>query len=481
MGEPVAVSKGKGSNAARYGQAGLARHVNAYVEDIGEDGKHPDAVYAINGWRLFSTLANGSGLRTMLELESVLLAVSGQLLFRLNSAGVATLVGGIPSDGLVTMVRNRKLPNPQVAIVCDGLWFIYQGGTLTQGTDPDLPPPIAVCEIDGYFIFIIADGRWFIAGPNEGLLINPLDFAEAEASSDANVMAVVRGRTLIILGSKSAEFWDPNGNPTFPFSRTTAIDIGCFAAASVAKVLMTKKDAPSAETVIFCGTDSNGAYSGVMALSGYSAVKISTAEVDRLVRNEPNKASITGTGWTEDGHAFYCLSGSTFSKCYHNGEWHDRQSFGQQRWNASCHAQFAGMVLFGHASTNKIYESRFDLLDEDGNPIVFQIQPPPIHMAPRAFLCNQFWADFITGVGQVVGADEEVNPVVSFDYSRDGGASFAAQRQLSLGTTAQRTTRVKMRTLGRFDQNGMIPRFTCTAKVTKGLQQLWIDPVPLRG
>lgn len=482
MGDPIPVSKGKGSNAARYAQAGQARHVNCYTEETGEEGKTVDIIVAINGWELVATLTNGAGLRKMLVVDSQLLAISGRLLFSTNIGfSPITTVGGIPSDGPVTMVHNRKTPNKQVAIVCDGLYFFYEAGTLTPGADPDLPPPIAVTEVDGYFVFIIEDGRWYLAGPNTSD-IDALDLAEAEASADSNVTAVVRGRTLIILGEKSAEFWDPNGSGDFPFSRTTAIDVGCYAAKTVDKLLVVSKNAPAVETVMFCGTDHNGAYSGVMALNGYTAAKISTPEVDRLVRDEPDKSSLEAMAFIEDGIPRYVLSGSSFTKAYNaaKGEWFDLKSNGEDRWNASCYAQFGSLVLFGHRSLNKIYKSLPTALDEAGEPIICVIQPPPIGMWPQSMIVDQLWADFITGVGRNIGDDDTDDPELIVDYSKDGGENFAVQRRVKLGQQGQKQTRIKLRTMGKFDHNGLTLRFTVSADVIKGLQQLAIDARPVR-
>jgi hypothetical protein len=483
MGDSVPISMGRGSNKARFGQGGATQFVNAYVEDMGEAGKTSFSAYAINGWNAFASLPNGNGVRRMLGVDDVLLAVANRLLFSTNAFGTAvTTIGGIPSDGFVTMAHNRKTPNKQVAIVCDGLWFIYEGGTLTQGSDTDLPPPIFVVESDGYFFFLIQDGRWFLAGPNEGLSIDPLDFAEAEASSDKNVAAAVRGRTFIPFGEKSAEFWDPNGDPIFPYSRTTAIDVGCYAAGTVANLLVTK-GGTARDMVIFAGTNKEGAYAGIMALDGYQPTVISSPEVDRLVRDEPNKAALRCLAWTEDAHSYYTLSGTSFSTTWDGktGEWHDRRSISSPRWNAGCVVQFGGMTLFGHQTSNTIANSLPDVFDENGSPIVWQIQPPPIHMYPKWFKVNTVYVDMITGVGLNSGNDDDDQPELVFDYSKDGGVSWAVARRIPLGGMNERYRRVKIRSLGRFDHNGVTLRFRCSAKVVKGLQQLAIDATPLKG
>lgn len=486
MADPLPVSIGKGSNAARHGQGGLARFVNAYIEEMGEQGKTGFSAFAINGNEPFATLANGSGVRAMLPVDVRLLTVAGRLLFSVSAGGIVTIVGGIPSDGMVTMAANRRTPNRQTVIVCDGLWFIEEGGTLTQGSDPDLPPPVCVVESDGYLIFLIADGRWFIAGPNDAGNVDPLDFAEAESSADANVMAAVRGRTLIIFGEKSAEFWDPNGSGDFPYSRTAAKSFGCYTAGSVANLLVTRGGAVR-DTVIFAGTDKSGAYAGIMMLEGYDPVIISTPEVDRLIRDEPDKASIRCMAWVEDAHPFYAISGTSFTKVWDgktgdraSDGWHDRESMGASRWYASAVAQFADMTIFGHRTANTLHRSLPTLLSEGGNRIVWRIQPPPIHAYPKNFKIDEVQIDMITGVGLNTGIEDDDNPELVIDYSKDGGLSWAAERRASLGGMAQRKTRVKERSFGRFDHNGVTFRLTCSANVVKGLQQMTLRTTPLR-
>jgi hypothetical protein len=480
MGTPTPVSFGRGSDKGRFGQIGQCSHVNAYVEDLGEAGKSAYSAVCINGMDTFATLSGSYGIEQMLTLDSLLLAVSGRSLFTITAAGAYTLVGGIPSDGLVTMARNRLTPSAQVAIVRNGLAYIYNAGSVVQLTDPDLPPPIFVFELQGYFVFLISDGRWFIAGPNNDT-IDPGDFAEAEASPDALVAGVARGRTGIFFGTQSTEFWDPNGDVTFPFGFTTATNFGCYAAGSVAKVPVLQGGKQVGDTIMLALTDHNGAYLGIGTLDGYTPSLISTPQVDRAVKAEPDAASIRGMGLTEDGRPVYILVGSTFSFAYDtkSSKWHERKSKGMTRWRANCAAQFSGKTLYGHYASPIIYRSDRSLDDEAGDPIVWQIQTPPISMWPVAFKVNTLWVDMITGVGINSGVATDDSPELIIDYSKDG-TSFGAETRHSLGTTGQRQVRVKRRSLGRFNHNGMTLRLTCSARVARGLQQIAIDADPLR-
>ena len=468
--DPVPISLGRGSNKSRFGQEGVASFVNCYVEKLGEGGKIEWPIYATNGLAAFATFTNGGAIRGMLPLDDRVLVVSGRLLFSTNADGTPVVqVGGIPSDGFVTMARNRRSPNPQVVIVSGGEWFIYEGGTLTQGTDADLPPPVCVVEIDGFFVFLIADGRWFISGVDD-TSIDGLDFSEAQFSPDANVMGAVRGRELIIFGRESAQFYAANAaSADFPFSLIQTASIGCYAAGSVQKIILQPEGGAAVDSVIWAATDHKGSYIGITVLNGYSANKISNTEIDTLVRAEPDPSQIRSMAWTEDEHAFYMISGTSFSMCWDSGtgQWHQRKSSGLDRHRAQHHAQIGQTHLFGDYASNKVYRSSSDLFDEVGDPILVEVVTPPVHMSPNSFIVDELHIDALTGVGVNSAVDADANPQLMLDYS-DDGVTFGGQRLIELGAAAQRHVAVKETSFGMFDKNGVSFRLSCSARVVKG-------------
>jgi hypothetical protein len=477
MPEPIPIQLGRGSNKGRHGQEGVASLVNCYVERLGEGGKVEWPIYASNGWDDHATLGSDDteGVRASISLDALALFVCGNALYSTNEAGTpVTTVGGLPTlDGLVTMARNRRSPNPQVVIVCDGLWFIYEGGSLTQGSDSDLPPPIAVAEIDGFFVFLIQDGRWFFSSIDD-TGVDGLDFTEAQASPDRNVMAAVRGRELLIMGEKSIEFYVDNaGSEDFPFTRLQTAAIGCFAGGSVQKVVTAEN---AADTVVWACTDHKGSFNGIRVLDGYSGKKISTPEVDRLILGEPSPTSIRSMSWTEDGHAFYAISGTSFTKVFDmmfvgNPEagWHDRKSYGLARWRAQTHCQIGQTHLFGDYATNKIYRSNREALNEAGEPIITEVTCPPVHMFPNPFIMDHLYVDALTGVGVNSATDSDANPELMIDYTDDGGKSFGGERQVDLGAEAQHHVSIREDSFGQFGVNGVSFRFRCSASVVKGL------------
>lgn len=481
MGQPIPISLAKGSGAGRYPQLGIAKLTNAYIEQMGEMGKVPFSIIAMNGLLEWGQLpAADGGVRAMLALDTELLTVAGRQFYRSNaSGGAAQLVGGIPVDGTVTMAANRASPR-DVAIVVDGLYFLYEeGGSVAAGADPDLPPPIAVTEISGYFVFAIADGRFFIAGP-DAVGVDGLDFASAESNADRNVMVATRGRELVIFGAASAEFWTESGAADFPFSRVQVIDIGCYAAESVANVLVLREGVAANDTLIWAASDHKGAYAAIVMLDGYAAGPVSNHEIDRLIRDEPNPSDIRAYSWVEDGHSFYAISGTSFTKVLDTGTmtWHDRKSFGRSRWRPAEHATFSRMNIFGDLETNQLYRSIPELYEEDGDRIRCEVIIPAIHMFPKRFKVGAIYVDALTGVGLNTD-DDDADPKLMLAVSRDAGASWGPERMCSLGRLAQRQVRIKERTFGNFDHNGMTLRLACTAKVAKAIQGVAIEADPL--
>lgn len=477
MGEIAPISFGTGSRKTRYGLEGAAEFVNAYIEDLGDGTKTGFSAYAINGSEIFATLGadDTQEIRAMLDFDSELLAIVGRNLYSQPLSGASpTLVGGLGVDGFYTMERNRRT-TPQAVIVCAGNWFYYTGGVLTTGTDEDLTPPIYVIQHSGYFIFGHATGKWSISGVDD-ITVDGLDFAEAESNADGLVMGAVRGPDVLHMGHKSTDIYNNTGNADFPYTRTMALNIGCWCAGSV-KTAIVQINGKLVDSVIWAATDKDGAFAGVYILDGFIPVKVSSDEVDRLIRDEPNKNNIRSMAWSEDGHVFYAISGAQWTRVWdtRTKEWHRRKSHGINRWRFQHHAFFNSRHVFGHYDTNELYVSSPTLFTEAGDQINYTMVPPTIHNGPGRFRVNALYIDALTGVGLVSGEDEDMAPALLLDYSKDGGLNYSAQRSCALGAAAQRGVRIKERAFGIFGKNGMTIRMQCSAAVMKGVQAMYTD------
>lgn len=366
---PVAL--GTGSNPGRDTQAGDARFINCYAESSGQEGVARFPVYACEGYELFKTLAtSGTGApRAMLALsDSALYVVSGTRLVKLDASATETAITGtLTGSGLVTMARNRKEPNAQIAIaLANGasgqLWFC-ENDTLTQFDLTTLATGniVSVSSIDGYVIPYFENGEFF-ASDIDASTIDDLSFAKSESSPDSGVISKVRGRELVLFGTSSTEWWQNTGATDFPFERVTSSGFGCYAAGSTVNV-MHVGDGSVIDTIAFCATNDQGSYAGVCLLDGYNVRKISTPAIDRMVQAETDKTTIKAFSYAINGHTFYTLSTSTATASYDlsTGMWHERKSSGLGFWRLRTACSFGTKLIVGDYTSAKVYTMRTGL------------------------------------------------------------------------------------------------------------------------
>lgn len=454
---------------SRYGVEGAAQLVNCYAEKL-EDGKQGFATYSIDGLKLLATFPGSGGVRALLPVGPVLYGVAGRSIVSADMSGTTRVLGAMASDGVVTMARNRRQPDPQICIVCDGLASIITAGTLVAITDPDLPPPNSVVEIDGYFVFFCNDGRFFISAINDGTNIDALDFASAEANADGGVRAAVRGRELLLFGTKSLEFHTNTGAADFPFGRVHATDVGCLCPGSVQTV---------ESTTYFIAHDGT-----VRSLAGYQPQRISDHAIERLISAEPAKSGVTSMSWQEGGHAFYAISGSTFSAVYDatTGLWHKRQSYGKARWRCDTYAKFNDQHVFGDYASGKIYVSSQDYTDEDGDPIICVNQCPAVHAWPKRIRWDALHIEIIPAA-LLTGAPTDTTSAshprmikVMVAFSHDGGRTFGGEHIADATIVGSRVDRVRpLRRLGLAPQGGRIMRLSWLASDVRGVTAASIE------
>ncbi len=451
----VPLTLGTGSNPGRYGYDGTARLINCYVEQRGPEGRAQLPVYAIDGLASWFSVAGG-GIRSMLAMDNLLYVVAGRLVYAIDASGTETELGGLPSDGPVYMARNRRSPNPQIAIVCDGIYKMISGGVLVDVSDADLPPPSSVTHLDGYFVFGVSNGRMYASAIDDGTDVAALDFAAAEGNPDGIVMVTTRGRELLAVGNKSIEFWSNTGAENFPFTRANSIEIGCLSGKSVASI---------SQTVAFVAHDGT-----VRVLDGYTPQRISNHAVERFVADTPDKSTLVATSWSDRGHSFYCLSSpiGTWTFDMATQFWHERQSYGLDRWRVSCVERFGDQLVAGHYDEGTLYTMSPDVYAEGSDPILMEVRPSAIHAHPNKMILHRLDVDVIPGVGIATGASEDMSPGLMVDTSEDGGDTFGGERSLPLGTINQKLTTASAHRFGLIRPTGRTLRLRCSADVVRG-------------
>jgi hypothetical protein len=471
MGTPVPISLGVRSNPSRHSkQAGNARLINCFAEEVGEEGKSQWLITATGGLSNFGASLGSEGIREMIEVDGALFVVPGRQIYQVDTSGVGTRIGGMPTDGPVYARRNRANP-VQIGWVSDGLFYVTTNGATSEVSDSDLPPPSSLAYLDGYGVLPISRGRYMLTGIDEFTTVDGLDEGTAEANPDPIVRAHELGREVYFFGTKTTEPHQNTGDADFPLQRSQVLEVGCAAADSVAPV-----DMPGGKALMFVAHDHT-----VRVLQGYQTQVVSTGDIEnkiRLLAEAGTIGTLTATSWSWGGRFFYALSCASWTVCYDakTGLWHERRSYLSDRWRVSKVTSFNGQLIAGDATTGQLYTMNDDTFAEGSDPHVFEIITPPVHAFPSGGVINGLYVDAVSGVGLNTTTDYNLDPVMLVDWSRDGGATFSTPREVPLFRQGQTGRRIQpIRRLGRFGQKGIVFRFRISADVQKVMMSVALD------
>lgn len=192
----------------------------------------------------------------------------------------------VASDGMVTIIGDVGGTSSQVkmdysfdhlGIVSDGNFYLYDGTTFGQNTDPDLGSVIDVIYVDGYFM--LTDASYIIVTDiGSPYSVSSFNYASSEVDPDPIVgLLKVRNEPYVINRHTIEVFQNIGGAATqFPFQRVegTRIDRGALGTFCKCWFL---------GTVAFLGGARNetpGVWLGLNADSN----KISTREIDQIIQ-----------------------------------------------------------------------------------------------------------------------------------------------------------------------------------------------------
>lgn len=447
------------------------RLINGYPEKTGTGNNARVVVYGRAGltiWADAMTLL----CRGMLELDDQLLVLQGTTLCSYSATGVATSVGTIPGADLVIMARNAN-STVQVAIVCAAGVYVYSDGVTASLGDPDLPSgSVSVTWLDGYFIFALADGRFFWSGIN-ATTVNALDFATAEANPDGLVGAARLRQEFYLFGSKSIEVWVNSGAASQPFERLSGATMqsGCSSKHTIREV--------------------NGAlywldaYGNVMRVgAGYQPELVSDRSVYDAVRAVTDKTSISALTFVLGSRYYYVLTHTTFTWAYDAsiGLWSEWRSKNNQCWRGIASAGWANKTIIGSSFEGTLFYVDENSFAEGSDEIEFIARFPRVDTFPKGAVVSQLDLDMQTGVGVATDtAPDTIDPSISLYWSNDGGKTLKGGRIASLGKQGEYNKRVRFTRIGSFRQNGVIFEVRITSKVFKALlgARMLADPLDL--
>lgn len=451
---------------------GAGRLINVFAEKLGGGARSGYARRRAPGLRAMAVsefvgmrgmIYDGNGTLYIAQAERLLTVtvVMGEF--------VVTDIGDLPGTGRVTFARNNKAPVADILCVTeDDVFEITSSAPPTSLGDGDLPNPLTVCFIAGYFVFAIRDGRVFFSGIND-ITINPLDFGKAENRPGGILGAFPYGEMLLLCGPSSIEVWQNAGNATgSPFSRAAVIPRGIAGTFAIAGF------EDGFATVAFVGDD-NAVY---LLTGGYTPTRISSPDLDRLIEAVADKSTIDVTVGITAGHNWIAVTGPTFTWVYEvgTGLWHERESYGLPRWRAVCSALAFGGWVMGDRLTGQVWMLDGTLAAEGNEPLVWSVISQPASGFPNRVAIPRADFDFIVGQGKVAGSEPiETDPVVMISWSDNGGASFGVPLQRKLGRLAKYQNRVSVNRTGLAGPYGRVWRLDIADPVFVSLLSGWMD------
>jgi hypothetical protein len=469
------------------GQAYVARSVNAadnrminmFPEAIPNEGKEAGFLNRAPGLRLLTSVGSGP-VRGLWSFNNFMYAVSGNTLYKINSAYTATALGTIAGTGQVSMSDNGT----QLFVAANGPSYIYNSNTnvFQQINDPDFPGAFTVSYLDGYFVFNEPNSqKIWVTSLLEGTQIDPLDFASAEGSPDGLVAVIVNNREAWLFGTNSIEVWYDAGTPDFPLARIQGAsnEIGCVAPFSVAKL---------DNSVFWLGQDARG-QGIVYRNSGYTGVRASNHSIEWQIQQYGNLSNAIAYTYQQDGHSFYVLTFPSVQKTWVydvvTQSWHERAGWSNStfiRYRPNCQVAFNSEVILGDYESGNLYAYDLDVYSDNGQIQKWLRSWRPIPSGQnnlRRTAQHSLQLDCETGVG-LNGIDpndiildyllaengdiletengdniilnyatvQGANPEVMLRWSDDGGHTWSNEHWASMGRIGQYGRRVFWRRLG---------------------------------
>jgi hypothetical protein len=458
------------SDPGRYSFEGTTQLINAYAHKLGNDAKAPLAVYPCEGIVQFADTGDGTPCRGMISMEDLekVYSIHSSGAYKIVSAGTSTRIGTVPGVDHVQLSRNQKA-DPQVVVKADAGLQVIESDSLSYITDTDLTgegDTISADYVGGYHVYLLEDRRFFISTLNSAKFIDALDFATFEQRAGKGVRVIEDNGELIGLCSSWMEFWRDTGNADFPFEPIGFKSRGCKAGNAVVKC---------DHTIMFPGDDNN-----IHRLDNYNPKIISSSEVSRLIESDASASSMIGFAWDRGGHSFANFTGTNWSRCYDAATqtWHKRESYGYTTWRAQHSVRAFGKTLVGDRLTGKIGYFDRDTYTEFGDPLVWKVISPPLHVFPNGAILDAVHFDLATGYGTLSGQGS--SPKVMLRVSVDGGNTFGQYRELELGTTGDYKARVTARRLGRFGPKGIVFELSISDPVARALVGTDIELRPLK-
>lgn len=452
---PLGLKEGKAKSAFVSSESLL----NAYVEP---DANGVPGIYGGPGLVEFADCANGE-VRGMDEFNEVVLAVSGDTLYRIDANGEETAIGAIPGYDPVIISNNGA----QAVIQSDSTAYVLEDDllTLTAINDADFQRSTSVAFLKQVIISTIFNtGRFQTSELANAASYDALDVATAEAKPDKLRRVIVSGQEALMMGNRSVEGYYFSGKADgVPLSPTqTYLDYGLIGRMAVAGVdntiawldhtlkVRTLRDATPLAIADPAITAQIQAWSDP---SLTRAFPLSLGAHEWLVLRNP------------DG----CVWWNAATKL-----WNARESYGLSTWRGGSSVFAYNRQLVGDAINGKIWTLSDSAHAEGSDPLIRHTITRTLGPGGLPFTLDCIELEMEVGVGVATGQGSA--PEIYMQLSRDGGESYGARLTRSIGASGNRNIRVVWQgPFGDFLPHGGVIKFGISDPVRFVAKKLFVD------
>lgn len=415
--------------------------VNLFYEPAPPGSAEQGMFYGSPGLKLLTTLGTGP-VRGADYASGYGWVVSGSELYRVDSYGVATLVGTVPGSGRVTIVHN----DTQLVVMHSEGWHVATISDLSYGAVPDAPTTAQGAYQDGYVVFPNTNGTYGWTAIGNAQSIDALDFASAEAQPDPIVSVLSDHRELWLFGDDTTEIAQTSGDADLVFTRTAMIEYGCAAKYSPAK---------SDNTVFWLGKNRHG-QGIVYRADGYNPARISTHALELAVSTYGDLSEAWGYCYQQEGHTFYVLTfpgHATWAYDASSQRWaqlayRNTTTGDLERHRANAYYFLRGAHIVGDYETGALYELDLDTYTDNGDPIYRERAWSVVETLGKWIRHEGLQLVAEMGVGLDGSPPVGTDPMWRLQWSDDGCRNWSNARELRLGASGQYRNRAFARRLG---------------------------------
>ena len=397
------------------------QHTQNFYIEANQQGE-ASALMPFPGLKAFATA--GAGLaRGMIDFNGTLYAVTGTELYKVESDGTATLIGTISGSNRVTMAYDG---NNIVIANGSSKPYIYDGTTLSQGSDADLPNAKTVAHINQRVIYEKANGIAF-ADLDDPLVVNSANILLANTRAD-DVQAVVTHRQQVVTFGKNTiepSYFTGAGNPPYSRINNSVQEIGTESPYSIC----TNKD-----FIYFLSSDRR-----VYRMAGLNSQPIDNPAIGRAIQEYATINDAFGVCITHDGQNWYLLSfpadGATWLYNETSGLW-TSLAYGtdEAQHLISNYVYIYGKHLVSDRRNGAIYELDPDTFDDAGDSIqrrrvTRNIDSRSLGAPPgRRLFMSKLMLEIEPG-SSLVSSES----TIIMQYSDDDGRTWSAERWMDIG------------------------------------------------